>query len=357
MNADRRRLLQWLAATPLLAPQAGAQSFAGLGSDAKGFALPRPDPVFSFPRDHAAHPAFRIEWWYVTAILDGEDGARYGIQWTLFRSALAPEERPGWASPQVWFAHAGLTTAERHFVGERLARGGIGQAGVQAAPFEAWIDDWSMRSRARGGEDAFDALDITARGPDFSYALALDAEGPLVFQGRNGFSVKSASGQASYYYAQPFYRAQGMLALPEGDVPVRGRAWLDREWSSQPLAENQSGWDWFSLHLDSGAKVMAFRLRDDGAGFRSGNWIAPDGTNTPLGDAEIAMTPLAITDIGGIQVPTEWRLQIFPRGLDIPATPLNPRAWMGTNLAYWEGPITFTGTHPGRGYLEMTGYD
>ena len=27
---------------------------------------------------------------------------------------------------------------------------------------------------------------------------------------------------------------------------------MDREWSSQPLAPDQTGWDWFSLHLTSG---------------------------------------------------------------------------------------------------------
>ena len=29
---------------------------------------------------------------------------------------------------------------------------------------------------------------------------------------------------------------------------------------------------------------------------------------------------------------------------------------MGTSFAYWEGPITFSGSHRGLGYLELTGY-
>ena len=52
--------------------------------------------------------------------------------------------------------------------------------------------------------------------------------------------------------------------LPEGPVEVQGSAWIDREWSSQPLSEGQTGWDWFSLHLDGGARLMGFRLRDEG---------------------------------------------------------------------------------------------
>ena len=111
---------------------AEAQGFAGLGTDAEGFALPAPDPEFQFPADHGPHPDFRIEWWYVTANLEAADGTAYGLQWTLFRTALSPGEGDGWTSPQVWFGHAALTTPEAHFATERYARGGIGQAGVTA---------------------------------------------------------------------------------------------------------------------------------------------------------------------------------------------------------------------------------
>ena len=40
----------------------------------------------------------------------------------------------------------------------------------------------------------------------------------------------------------------------------------------------------------------------------------------------------------------------------IDCTPLNARSWMGTSFPYWEGPVSFTGSHTGLGYLEMTGY-
>ncbi|PWL34489.1 MAG: iron ABC transporter permease, partial [Marivita sp. XM-24bin2] len=219
--------------------QAAAQGFAGLGTDAGGFAVPKPEPEFAFPQDHGAHPDYRIEWWYLTANLTGPDGTAYGVQWTLFRSALAPETREGWSDPQVWFAHAAATTPDRHYVAERIARGGIGQAGVTVAPFEAWIDDWRMAG------PSFDDLSVRAHGADFAYELDLQADGPLIFHGDAGFSVKSVQGQASYYYSQPFYEVSGTLMLPSGQVEVTGSAWLDREWSSQPLAETQSGWDWF----------------------------------------------------------------------------------------------------------------
>ncbi|MBS8229233.1 lipocalin-like domain-containing protein, partial [Vannielia litorea] len=198
MNLTRRTLLAALAAAPL---SARAQGFAGLGTDASGFALPSRDTRLTFPADHGAHPDFRIEWWYLTATLEGPGGTPYGIQWTLFRSALAPGEAEGWSSPQIWMAHAALTTPTSHHSTERRARGGIGQAGVTAAPFAAWIDDWQMTSTAASG-DQFDALRLTASAPDFAYDLALTATGPLVLHGDAGYSVKSPTGQASHYYSQ-----------------------------------------------------------------------------------------------------------------------------------------------------------
>ena len=230
----------------ILAAPLAAQGFAGLGTEAEGFAVPQRGHPLAFPEDHGAHPDYRIEWWYLTATLKGADGRDYGIQWTLFRSALTPESGAGWQIPQIWMGHAALTEPDAHHVAEKLARGGIGQAGVTAAPFHAWIDDWQMEATA---PDGIDDLRLTARGTDFAYDLNLVAEGPLVFHGDAGYSVKSRDGQASYYFSQPFYRVEGTLTLPSGPVSVTGTGWLDREWSSQPLAEDQSGWDWFSPHL------------------------------------------------------------------------------------------------------------
>ncbi|MGM0660348.1 MAG: lipocalin-like domain-containing protein [Pseudomonadota bacterium] len=341
-----------LLAAPLHTPL-HAQGFAGMGSDAEGFADPQPDPRFDFPADHGPHPDYRIEWWYLTANLDGPDGAEYGLQWTLFRSALAPGEAAGWQSPQVWFAHAAITTPDRHLSAERFARGGIGQAGVTPDPFEAWIDDWRM-----AGPD-FDTLNLTATADDFAYDMALDARGPLVFHGQNGFSVKSTQGQASYYYSQPFYEISGTLTLPEGPVEVTGTAWLDREWSSQPLSDDQTGWDWFSLTFETGEKMMGFQLReDDGAtAFTAGTWITPDGQTEAFDDGALQATPLETSRVAGREVPTRWRLTLPARDLDITVGALNPEAWMDTSVPYWEGPVHVSGSHPGRGYLEMTGYD
>ncbi|MDA7467451.1 iron ABC transporter permease [Planktomarina temperata] len=344
MNARVVLLLLW----PITA---SAQGFAGLGTDVDGFSSPQRPAQFDFPTDHGPHYDYRIEWWYLTANLEGLDGTPYGLQWTLFRSALTSDGGKGWSSPQLWMGHAAVTTPDAHFVTERLARGGIGQAGVQADPFEAWIDDWQLV-----GPD-FATLAMTASGPEFAYDMVLKSDGPLVFHGDEGYSVKSAEGQASFYYSQPFYAIEGTLILPTGSIEVAGDAWLDREWSSQPLSDNQTGWDWFSLSLEEG-KLMGFRLRQtDGSYYTSATWIDPNGSATSYANGAFEADPVAISDVGGRDVPTTWNVRLPDRGVDVEVTAINPQAWMDTSVPYWEGPIIVLGSHTGRGYLEMTGYD
>ncbi|MEM6823680.1 MAG: lipocalin-like domain-containing protein [Pseudomonadota bacterium] len=338
-----------LAVAPL---QCIAQGFAGMAADPEGFALPDAEPGFTFPADHGPHPDFRIEWWYVTANMTGPEGQEFGLQWTLFRSALAPGEAEGWQSPQIWMAHAALTTQSEHYVAEKFARGGIGQAGVTPVPFRAWIDDWEM------GGDTLRNVTISVADERFGYDVRLSTDKPFVPQGIGGYSVKSEAGQASRYYSQPFYALEGVLHLPTGSVPVTGHAWLDREWSSQPLTETQEGWDWFSLVFDDGARFMGYQLRDRAApAYAVATWIAPDGTPTPYPNGAFSAEPLSTHFVAGRDIPVRWRVTLPERGLDVEVSALNPDAWMETSVPYWEGPIRIEGSHNGRGYLEMTGYE
>ncbi len=368
----------WLAGCAEEAPPGETAGFAGLGQEAGEFAQAHEGIRLSFPEDHAAHPDYRIEWWYLTANLEDERGEPLGLQWTLFRQALTPpDERPEpapWAADQLWMAHMAVSRGETHRVAERFARSHSGQddgqAGAVAEPFRAWIDHWQLATRVDASDepgDTFTELQLTARQDDahggFGYDLALVAEGPLVLHGVGGFSQKSADGQGSMYYSQPFWRVEGEVTLDGETRAVSGRGWLDREWSSQLLGPEQQGWDWFSLHLESGHKLMAFQLRGggaDGGDYRSGTWIDPEGEPTALAPDEIGMTPLATQRVAGREVPTRWRLEIPRAGLDMIVEAPHAERWMDTSVAYWEGEVIArdaeSGDNLGIGYLEMTGY-
>jgi len=385
------RLTSWpgLALTALLVLLAGcseppapttSQGFAGLGASPEGFRQAQPGTALRFPEDHGSHPDYRIEWWYLTANLEDETGETLGVQWTLFRQAQQPPtERPAspgpWAAEQLWMAHMAVSRGETHRVAERFARSDSSpsvpdddQAGVTAAPFHAWLDDWTLSERDAGSpRDALDHLTLTASAgaaeEPFGYQLTLDAEGPLVRHGDNGFSQKSADGQGSIYLSQPFYRVDGEVTLDGKTRQVTGRAWLDREWSSQLLGADQAGWDWFSLHLADGHRLMAFRLRGGGAAggdYLSGTWITPQGETRALTQSELALTPLATSTVAGRELPTRWRLQLPAQALDLTVAAPHAQRWMATSVPYWEGEVVArdrdSGERLGEGYLEMTGY-
>ena len=142
---SRARVLLLITAVTLVACEpaatpAGGSDFAVLAKAAEGYVQARPGRVLDFPRDHGAHPDFRIEWWYLTANLQGADGRDYGAQWTLFRSAVRP---PGslaaanpWQSEQVYMAHFALTWPDGHRAFQRYARGGLHGDEARAAVLE-----------------------------------------------------------------------------------------------------------------------------------------------------------------------------------------------------------------------------
>ena len=346
---------------------AQAQDVLGsLRDEGEGYSQVIPGYQLEFPRDHGAHPDFRIEWWYLTANLVDPDGRRWGLQWTLFRQALQPPPHSdGWQNSQMWMGHAAVTTPDGHFHEQRFARGGIRQAGVndlgEDGYFNAWIDDWEWRSQS---EDLFPARLKFSVG-EYEILLLVEDTGELVTNGIDGYSQKSAQGQASYYYSQPHLRIRGFVNQGLHKHYLKGQGWLDREWSSQALAPNQQGWDWFSLHLDDGHKLMVYQLRhDDGDHWISGNWIDPDGASERLERDGIALRStrsgrVAIDDEQTRDIPLEWQLGLPDHDRRWRIRPLYDQQWMGTSIPYWEGVVLVEdeqGNSAGVGYMELTGY-
>jgi predicted secreted hydrolase len=342
--------------------------FAVLAQAAEGFEQARPGRLLTFPRDHGAHERFRIEWWYLTANLEDGDGSAYGAQWTLFRLAVDQPVASGtanaWQNDQVYMAHFAVTSATEHHGFQRYSRGGdhggLARAGVTASPFAAWLDDWVLQS---SGADWL-PLEVRAREGAHALDLRLASELAPVLQGERGFSQKHPDGGGSYYYSQPFLQATGELTLAGETIPVSGQAWLDREWSSQFLQTDQAGWDWFSLHLESGEKLMLFQLRQrdgpDGKGaYRHGVLIRPDGGTVALEPGRIKLRVLENVVVEGRELPLRWSFELPQVGRSFEIRALHPEQWMDVDFPYWEGAVTVSGEGPenrGRGYMELTGY-
>ena len=324
-----------------------------------------------FPQDHFPHPDYRIEWWYMTANLKDQQGQDWGLQWTLFRQSLSPDANlEGWDSDQIWMAHAAVTTPDKHFFAQRFSRGGIDQAGVNQLTgsngFDAWIDDWRWQSAS----DTLFPSTLEFNVGDHKVSLELNSKDDWVLNGDAGFSQKSAQGQASYYYSQPNITVKGTVKTEDKTIPLSGNAWLDREWSSQALAQNQKGWDWFSLHLDDGNKLMVYQLRHDtGNNWISGSWISAEGEVTPLGKGDIELNSSSESQITSnnnrsITLPLDWTISVSTSNLpalnrSLTIKPLYDEQWLSTSFPYWEGVVLVSddkGQSVGKGYMELTGY-
>ena len=219
----RRRFLAgaWL----LVAPHATA-------SDRYPAVLP--ELRLQFPRDFGSHPAYRLEWWYLTAWVRDPGGSAYGLQITFFRNrpGVAEDSPSRFAPRELFFAHAAIADPQlgRLRYDQRAAREAFALAGAGEATTDVWIDDWSLQ-RA----DGLYRARIAAR--EFSFDLRFAPTQPILAEGNGGFSRKGPDPhQASAYYSEPHLAVSGRVAVGSRDFAVTGSAWLDHEWSSEVMA-------------------------------------------------------------------------------------------------------------------------
>ncbi len=336
--------------------------------DAEGFNQARPGTGLSFPDDHRAHPDYRIEWWYYTGQLSAEDQGRtqrIGYQLALFRFALRTDgAEDGWASPQVYMAHAALSLPDqqRFVFSERLTRPAAGLAGSETQPWQVWVEDHSAQALSASG---LFPLQLRAGDEAFEFELQLNAgRGPLL-HGDAGYSEKSDTpGSASYYVSYSRLPTTGRVRIDDRWLQVNGESWMDQEWGSALLDENQSGWDWLSVQLDDGYDLMIFRIRDlqQGSVTVRGSLIDPDGTVHSFIDNGASMNPIDswTSPRSGARYNTAWSVAVPELDLKLQIQPLMQDQELRTQVVYWEGMIVAEGSHRsspvgGHGYLEMTG--
>ncbi len=339
------------------------------GDDSAGYQRAYQPRPFVFPADHGPHPEFRNEWWYVTGNLADATGREFGYQLTLFRIALAPTAPAtdsAWRTNQVYMGHFALTDVadNTHRAFERFSRGAMRLAGAQATPLRVWLEDWEL---AGTGSDPF-PLRVRARQDDITVDLTLDTGKPVVLQGDQGLSQKSAEpGNASYYYSYTHLPTRGAVSLGGQTFTVGGASWLDREWSTSALGPEQNGWDWFALQLDDGREVMFYRLRRKNGGvdpLSKGVLVAADGSTRMLRWNEVDLQPLGswTSPRTGDRYPAGWRLRVPTEKLDLTVTPKIASQEMQLTVRYWEGTVAVSGLAgkravTGQGYLEMTRYE
>jgi predicted secreted hydrolase len=142
------------------------------------------------------------------------------------------------------------------------------------------------------GSNGDDRLRVST--PEFSFNLKLTEGAPPVMLGGTGLLSFELTG-SSYYYSRPQMPVSGAVKLDGEILDVSGVAWFDHQWGNFEV--NEFGWDWFALQLEDGTDSITPMVRDSDF----------DGRTTSY-------------------------------------------------KVYWEGPVEITGSHAGKGFVEMSGY-
>jgi predicted secreted hydrolase len=327
--------------------------------------------VWSFPKDHGAHPDYRTEWWYFTGNLADADGKKYGYQLTFFRQGLRAEvndKRNFWLVRDIYLAHFALADvgSNSFWFSEQTSRSGPGLAGAKQDAMDVWCLNWS--ARMENGR-----IFLEAGREDVKLKLELITNKPLVLHGEKGFSQKGLlPGQASWYYSLTDLRTKGTLTARGSKKPVAvsGTSWFDQEFGSNQLSTEQQGWDWFALHLSDGRDLMLYVLRKkDGTvePTSSGTLIEKNGRSRPLKRADIRIEALDHwkSPLSGGIYPARWQISISSADIQLVLAPLIADQELNTvgstGVVYYEGAVSGNGKSIGKsvsceGYVEMTGY-
>lgn len=345
-------------------PALSAIALSAAATAAVPFAYPvvTPGRTFAFPSDQGAHPDYRTEWWYVTGIVKASDGRPLGFQVTFFRTRPSVDSNnpSAFAAKQVLFAHVALTDPLTGHIlhDERAARAGFGLAGAKLGNTDVNIRDWRL---SRVSDGRFETR-IAAKG--FTLALTFTPTQPPLLQGLGGYSRKGPNPtEASYYYSLPQMRVSGRILQGRTIRQVSGKAWLDREWSSNYLDPAAVGWDWTGLNFEDGGALMAFRIRrkDGSTLWAGGSYRRAGGTVAILASDDVTLSPSRrwVSPRTGAAYPVSQSLTIrLPDGQHtFVITPILADQELDARRSglpvYWEGAVT---TNGGSGYLELTGY-
>ncbi len=329
-----------------------------------------PGRKISFPRDHFSHPDFKTEWWYYTGHLSTVDGKSYGYQVTFFRFGLRDrqsekqDQRPLFTD--LYMTHFALSDIGRKkfFFRERANRGYEGMAGASVDRYLVWNENWKVEGRGKS-----DFIDVSDR--ELSLKLELTPLKPPVLQGQNGFSQKGEGrGRASYYYSLTRLETEGELTVAGKKERVGGLSWMDHEFGSNMLREDQVGWDWFSIQLDNKTEIMVYVIRhQDGSAdpYSAGTLVFENGSarQIPLNDFHIEVLDRWKSPRSGAEYPIKWNITIPAYQIDLQVVPFFPEQELvtarSTRVSYWEGAVRISGSYgkkpvQGLGYAEMTGY-
>jgi len=271
-----------------------------------------------------------------------------------------------WLIEKGHVGHAAITDLDAaSFAMEQRSDLGRWLGAASADDLDVAVGGWRT---VRADDGVSHAVRFTVAGRELD--LVLSPGKPVALHGEPPGIQSMGPGGISHYVSYTRMQVTGTLRAACGwfgcsEVAVTGSAWHDHQWGDFRV-DRMAGWDWFALQLADGADLMVYLLWGPDGGYleAAGSYVTERGTVVPLSGSGFAVRPTGATWASprtGAVYPAGWRVVVPAFHLDVMVTPLVDDQEMDTRattgIVYWEGAVGVTGSHVGRGYVELTNYD
>ena len=329
-----------VAAAVVLAVLAGAPATGAAATRAASAPVLRPVVL---PRDHGAHPAFQVEWWYTAGTVAGPHGRDFFWFATV------------WAGLGFKLAKVNVVDlrADRIVLSRDYVAAGALRPGQTRFPVQGFTLGW--RPTGRFGRWAVDAsVPGTGR-----LQLSLTPIQPYVLNGTDGI-VPEGPGASSAYYSDPRLAAQGTLVLGGHRTAIGGQGWFDHQWGNFATDNASWHWNWFACQFTNGSDLMLYQFitpTGQPTGVQDATYVPRHGSATHPDNFTVTPLTPAIRPAGATGTyPLRWRLTVPSRHLNL-TLKARARHQFITNQylpGFWEGASTITAGTPGTCIVEST---
>jgi predicted secreted hydrolase len=308
-----------------------------------------------FPKDNFPHKS-RIEWWYFNGNLEDKKGNRYAFMNCLFKTDPRKTDIPlvnKIPAKEVYFSHSTLSDLKNNkFIARThplsvLSKDSLTKKNLFINYLNPSTSGYMNNELIQTGKSEY-----KIKNEDIELTLKARKK-PFMHNGNGEFNLEKIK---VYYYSLTDLEAEGIIRINGKPIEVKGRAWMDHEWTAGAGAKN---WDWFSVQLDNGTELM-INYYNNGEHAYAG--INPKNQKGEFAE-DLILLPKKIwkSRVTCAEYPTAWRIEVPSKkiALDVKAVMEKQEILFGS-LNYWEGPTGVSGTMGGkkvhgRGFMELVG--
>ena len=295
------------------------------------------------PRDHGAHPAFQVEWWYTAGTVAGRRGREFfwfATVWSRGSSVVAKVNLVDLRLDRIvlsreYVAAGALTSGQR-----RVNVGGFALGWRPSGVLGRWSVDAPVPGSGR-------------------LRLSLTPVQPYMLNGPHGI-VREGPGASSAYYSGPRLAARGTLVLNRQSSRVRGQGWFDHQWGNFATSSASWHWNWFACQFEDRSDLMLYQFITPAGrptGVQAGTFVSVRGpvshprrfTVTPLG-------PVVHPPGATARYPLRWHLEVPSAHVNVTLRARASHQFIANKYipGFWEGAAAVTSGAPGACIVEST---